>query len=128
GRVMGGEHGMRARGAPPKNKNTATFSKLRHRFTASRHGIIRRILPSQGSRPVASALIGLALASSVALQAQSPKPRVHIFATGGTISNVGGDDSKRRTGTQLVDAIPALKDVADVTVEQFSNVASGSIT
>jgi L-asparaginase len=54
------------------------------------------------------------------------KPRVHIIATGGTISNLGGD--ARRTGDELVAAIPALRDIAQVTVEQFSNIASGAIT
>lgn len=53
-------------------------------------------------------------------------PRVHVLATGGTISNLG--DSKRRTGTELVDGIPGLREMATITVEQFRNVASGSIT
>jgi L-asparaginase len=67
---------------------------------------------------------GLSLAATdVAAQA---KPRVLVIATGGTISNLGGNS--RRTGAELVSAIPALADVADVTVEQFSNIASGAIT
>jgi L-asparaginase len=57
--------------------------------------------------------------------AQGP-PRVHVIATGGTISNLGAD--ARRTGDELVRAIPGLPTIARVTVEQFSNVASGSIT
>ena len=73
---------------------------------------------------------GLALALVVALvplrlPAQA-LPRVHVIATGGTISNLGGD--ARSTGEELVRAIPGLATVARVTVEQFSNVASGSIT
>lgn len=52
-------------------------------------------------------------------------PRVHVIATGGTISNLG---TGRRTGDELVTAIPALAQHARVTVEQFANVASGSIT
>jgi L-asparaginase len=51
---------------------------------------------------------------------------VHVIATGGTISNLGND--QRRTGTELVDGIPGLKAIASVTVEQFSNIASGAIT
>ena len=58
--------------------------------------------------------------------AQQPKPRVHVIATGGTISNMGNDP--RRTGAELVSGIPGLADIADVTVEQFSNVASGAVT
>lgn len=70
------------------------------------------------------------LTSSVAALAQAPtapaKPRVHIIATGGTISNLGGNS--RRTVEELVAAIPALANVAQVTFEQFSNIASGAIT
>ncbi|MGQ0647091.1 MAG: asparaginase [Gemmatimonadaceae bacterium] len=53
-------------------------------------------------------------------------PRVHVLATGGTISNLGGD--ARRTGAELIQGIPGLPTIARVTVEQFSNVASGAIT
>jgi L-asparaginase len=58
--------------------------------------------------------------------AAQQKPRVHILATGGTISNLGG--TARRTGEELVAAIPALGNIAQLTVEQFSNIASGAIT
>ncbi|MGQ0641035.1 MAG: asparaginase [Gemmatimonadaceae bacterium] len=64
-------------------------------------------------------------ATAVAVAAQE-KSRVLVLATGGTISNLGGN--ARRTGTELVTAIPALANIAQVTVEQFSNVASGAIT
>lgn len=67
------------------------------------------------------------LTSSVAAPAQAPlKPRVHIIATGGTISNLNGNS--RRTVEELVAAIPALTNVAQITFEQFSNIASGAIT
>ena len=58
--------------------------------------------------------------------AQQVKPRVHVIATGGTISNMGNDP--RRTGAELVAGIQGISDVADVTTEQFSNVASGAVT
>lgn len=59
--------------------------------------------------------------------AQPPaRPRVHVIATGGTISNMGNDP--RRTGTELVAGIPGTAAIADVTAEQFSNVASGAVT
>ncbi|MCC6316735.1 MAG: asparaginase [Gemmatimonadaceae bacterium] len=67
----------------------------------------------------------LTLAFTAPLGAQT-LPRVHVLATGGTISNLGND--ARRTGEELVDAIPQLKGLARVSVEQFSNVVSGSIT
>ena len=52
-------------------------------------------------------------------------PRVHVLATGGTISNTEGD---RLTGEDLVQGLPELGSLARITVEQFSNVASGAIT
>lgn len=72
-----------------------------------------------------SAAAAVAAAAAAAAGAQE-KPRVHIIGTGGTISNLGGD--ARRTVQELVAAIPALTDVAQVTYEQFSNIASGAIT
>ncbi len=60
------------------------------------------------------------------LDAQASRPRVQIIATGGTISNLG--ESARLTGEELVRAIPRLDSVARISVEQFSNVSSGSIT
>ncbi len=62
---------------------------------------------------------------AVSLPAQD-KPRVHIIATGGTISNLGGN--ARRTGAELVAAMPSLASVVQVTVEQFSNIASSVMT
>jgi L-asparaginase len=56
---------------------------------------------------------------------QTPRPAVHVIATGGTISNTGG---ARLTGEELVKSLPGIDNVATVSVEQFSNVASGSIT
>ncbi|TVR66099.1 MAG: asparaginase [Gemmatimonadales bacterium] len=52
-------------------------------------------------------------------------PRVHVLATGGTISNTEGD---RLTGDDLVRGLPEAGTLARFTVEQFSNVASGAIT
>jgi L-asparaginase len=70
---------------------------------------------------------GLALASAVAAQSSSsPKPRVHVIATGGTISNLDG--GRRRSGEELVADIPGIAEIARITVEQFSNVASGAMT
>ncbi|MDQ3523326.1 MAG: asparaginase [Gemmatimonadota bacterium] len=60
------------------------------------------------------------------LSAQSPRPAVHVVATGGTISNLG--NGARRSGEELIRGIPGLDTTFSVTVEQFSNVASGSIT
>lgn len=69
-------------------------------------------------------LPALLLLLAPALHAQTP-PEVHVIATGGTISNTGGE---RLTGEALVRSLPGIERVARVTVEQFSNVPSGSIT
>ncbi|MFN8581035.1 MAG: asparaginase domain-containing protein [Gemmatimonadaceae bacterium] len=58
--------------------------------------------------------------------AAQARPRVHVIATGGTISNLGADG--RRTGAELVAGIGDITQRVNVTVEQFSNVASGAIT
>jgi len=58
--------------------------------------------------------------------AQQVKPRVHIIATGGTISNMGNDP--RRTADELVANVPGIAEVATISTEQFSNVPSGAIT
>ncbi len=87
-------------------------------------------MPTSVWRRVQLVLLGGVLvvsASSSAAQApRAARPTVYILATGGTISNLG--DDKRRTGTELVDGIPRIREIADVTVEQFSNVASGAVT
>ncbi|HEY7569019.1 MAG TPA: asparaginase [Gemmatimonadaceae bacterium] len=78
-------------------------------------------------RRIGVVIAAACLTLSVTALAQPPaKPRVHIIATGGTISNLGG--TSRRTVDELVAAIPALANVAQVTFEQFSNIASGAIT
>jgi L-asparaginase type II len=75
------------------------------------------------SFPVAAVAALLVLAQPV--QAQDSLPAVHVIATGGTISNTGG---ARLTGEELVKSLPGIDRIARVTVEQFSNVASGSIS
>jgi L-asparaginase len=88
-------------------------------------------LPRLAALAVAAtvATAGSAAVCAVApLRAQAPRPAVHVIATGGTISNLQLGDTARLTGKQLVAAIPRLDSVARVSVEQFANVASGSIT
>jgi L-asparaginase len=82
----------------------------------------------------------LALFAVVApVAAQSPTgvalPTVWVLATGGTIAGTGSsptDLSNYKAGTllgqALVDAVPQIKQIADVRVEQIANVVSSDIT
>jgi len=62
------------------------------------------------------------------------KPRVVVLATGGTIASRAGSSTQVSgysigfTGDQLLAMIPGVEDIADVTVEQFSNIPSGSMS
>lgn len=85
-------------------------------------------------RPASTSLLVAAclfLAAASGAFAQTPTeetgelPRVHVLATGGTISNTSGE---RLTGEELVASLPGIEGYARVSVEQFSNVASGAIS
>lgn len=52
-------------------------------------------------------------------------PRVHMLATGGTISN---RDGGRLTAEELARSMPGLERAATLTYEQFANVASSQLT
>ncbi len=58
--------------------------------------------------------------------------RVHIIATGGTIASkaaaAGGAALPTLSAQDLVTAVPELRDVAEVSFEQFANVASQALT
>ncbi|MBP7775534.1 MAG: asparaginase [Acidobacteria bacterium] len=72
------------------------------------------------------ALVGLLAAATVSpAVAQSVLPRVHMVATGGTISN---RDGGRLTAEELARSMPGLERAATLTYEQFANVASSQIT
>lgn len=70
-------------------------------------------------------LIAAALAPLVAQKPQGPLPRVHFVATGGTISNKEGG---RLTAADLAKSIPGVERFADLSHEQFTNVASSELT
>ncbi len=67
----------------------------------------------------------LAVAPVPSAVAQAPLPRVHMVATGGTISN---RDGGRLTAEELARSMPGLERAATLTHEQFLNVASSQIT
>ncbi len=76
----------------------------------------------QTCRAVVTAAFVLA---AVPAWAQSPLPRVHMVATGGTISN---RDGGRLTAEELARSMPGLERAATLTYEQFLNVASSQIS
>jgi len=67
----------------------------------------------------------LAAATVSSAVAQPTLPRVHMVATGGTISN---RDGGRLTADELAKSMPGLERAATLTHEQFLNVASSQIT
>ncbi len=83
---------------------------------------------------VAAALVAL-LPRPAAAQAPSAKPLVWVLSTGGTISGKGASSTSLAEyntgalrGEDLVAAVPEIKDVAEVKVEQIANVSSTDIT
>ncbi len=67
----------------------------------------------------------LAAATVSSAVAQPALPRVHMVATGGTISN---RDGGRLTAEELARSMPGLERAATLTHEQFLNVASSQIS
>lgn len=65
--------------------------------------------------------------SSIPARAQAPdrRPAVHVLTTGGTISSRPGEDL---TGEALLDGVPGLREVARVSVEEFSRIGSSKMT
>jgi L-asparaginase type II len=83
-------------------------------------------MPSGPSRAAALAWIVLAgLAGAPGVLAQSPRPEVHVIATGGTIAF--RDAAAPLTVEQLVAAMPGVDRIAAITVEQLTNIPSSRI-
>src|SRR5438105_5382630 len=77
-------------------------------------------------RKIGSVPIFLALALGVAsAQAQDKLPLIKVVATGGTIANT---PSGRLHAGEVADAIPALKKVARLEIEEVIRVGSSAIT
>ena len=85
------------------------------------------------SRTIAALLFGLLLATHgrpfAQTASQAPPapalPHVHLFATGGTISNRTGG---RLTVEELIKSVPNLEKRVSAEGEQFANVSSGAMT
>ena len=67
----------------------------------------------------------LVLSADAAPAVAQALPRVHLVATGGTISN---RDGGRLTAEDLVRSMPGVEHAARITHEQFANVASSQLT
>ena len=70
--------------------------------------------------------LGVLTVLSVGSLAGQAPPRVLVIATGGTIASRPG--AEQLTGDALVQAVPALAEVARVEVEEFSRIGSSSMT
>ena len=101
-----------------------TRRHIRSRGTWSRMGLAVLALAASGCATAGTAQ-DTAASHPTTTTAQSA-PRIHVIATGGTISNTEGEG--RWTGEEIVAAVPGIDEVARFTVEQFSNIASGSFT
>jgi L-asparaginase len=73
-------------------------------------------------------------ATATSAVATQPKPRIHVFATGGTISGgsperlkISGYKAGTFTIAQMLADVPEVNAFATVTHEQFRNVGSGDI-
>lgn len=71
-------------------------------------------------------LVFAAALPPAALSAQRAPARVLVIATGGTIA--GQATGGQLTGAQIVEAVPALDDVATIEVEEFSRIGSSAMT
>lgn len=88
------------------------------------------------ARGVAELLLPLLalVAGASSLPAQTPtptgdrdsaRPAVHVLTTGGTIASRPGENL---AGRELVSGVPALEEVARVSVEEFSDIGSSKMT
>jgi L-asparaginase len=77
---------------------------------------------------IVSLAVSVAVASSLGVEsthAQEKLPRIKVVATGGTIANT---PSGRLHAGEVVEAIPQLKEVARLEVEELMRVGSSAIT
>ncbi len=79
--------------------------------------------------------LSFAAGAGAAEQAAPKLPKVTILATGGTIAGSAASSTQLTdykagalTAEQLISAVPSLKDVAQLSAEQISSIASGNIT
>ena len=81
--------------------------------------------PVSASATVLLLIIAGGLARPATQGPSAALPRVHFVATGGTISN---RDGGRLTAAELAKSMPGVERYADLTHEQFTNVASSELS
>lgn len=75
-------------------------------------------------------LLLILTALMVTVGASAQKPNIHILATGGTIAGTGkaSNDTRYTAGqvsiAQLIEAVPQINEIADITEEQIVNIGS----
>jgi L-asparaginase len=76
--------------------------------------------------------VGLLMLMTSVCAAAQERPKVAVLATGGTIASkqdpVKGGYLPALSGEDLVGAVPAIKKIAQIQVEQFSNIPSQNMT
>jgi len=78
------------------------------------------------TRTHAQALFGLLIALFAGPVSAADPPRVLVLSTGGTIGSAPG--ARKLDGEQLINAVPELKQVATVTVEDIAARGSSALT
>ncbi len=98
-------------------------------LSTRRVGISRDPRPTARRGGVFVALVAAAVLGAgpgrVRPAAAQPSPRVHVVATGGTISNREGG---RLSAAEVASLAPGIERYAQLSTEQFSNTASGALT
>ncbi|SEP75706.1 L-asparaginase [Solimonas aquatica] len=85
-------------------------------------------------RSLLVAVLASALLTPLGAYAQTALPKVKLFTTGGTIQSKGAHRQKlmeysdgRVTPQELLDDLPELKDLAEISTMEVANVGSGNI-
>jgi len=87
--------------------------------------LLLSLLVLAAGRPADEARAACRSGSAAGARDTTERPAVHVLTTGGTIASRPGENL---AGRELVAGVPELRDVARVTVEEFSDVGSSKMT
>lgn len=71
-------------------------------------------------------LLCIFFTNSALVAQESMKPKVLIITTGGAIASQ--TNAPLIAGSELIQAVPALSEIADIEVEEFVNIGSSKMT